>query len=61
MLYYCVFEAPTMKCTPICLCTQVLTNCRTLGLFKEVIRGEHVKFELIQVSSDFRGTVLSTL
>ncbi len=34
---------------------QILTNCRDPSLFKEVIHGEHVKFELIQVSSDFKG------
>jgi len=34
---------------------QILTNCRTPSLFGEVIRGEHVRIELIQVSSDYKG------
>ena len=36
----------------------MLTNCRDPSLFKEVIRGEHVKIELIQISSDFKGKLV---
>lgn len=34
---------------------RILTNCRSPSLFNEVIRGEHVKVELIQVSQDCKG------